>query len=266
MQTITSSQNPVIKEIKSLKIRKNREEKQLFFIEGIRFVEEALKEGVAIETILFSDRLYETRGGEDIISQIREGDYETYHLPDKLFQEISDTENPQGIIAVVKMKQYKLEEIIDEGDFFLILDSLQDPGNMGTIIRTADAAGVTGIIISRGCVDIYNPKVLRSTMGSIFHIPFCFSESLPEAIRQLKEQGIKVFAAHLDGKLNYFDADMKCGTAIIIGNEANGISQETAEQSDSFVKIPMPGRSESLNASVAASLLMYEVVRQRFND
>lgn len=265
MQTITSSQNSVIKEVKSLKIRKNREEKQLFFIEGIRFVDEALKEKAPISTVLLSDRLYETRGGDEILSRIRGENYETYHLPDKLFQEISDTENPQGIMAVVKMNQLKLEEVIGDGDFFLILDSLQDPGNMGTIIRTADAAGVEGIIISRGCVDIYNPKVLRSTMGSVFHVPFCLSENLPDTISKLKGKGLKVFAAHLNGEINYFDCDMKNNSAIIIGNEANGISKEVSEQADTLIKIPMPGRSESLNASVAASLLMYEVVRQRLS-
>lgn len=264
MQTITSNQNPVIKEVKSLKARKSREEKQRFFIEGIRIIDEALKERVAIESILLSDRLYETKGGEEILSRIRCENYETYHLPDKLFQEISDTENPQGIMAVVKMRRQKLEEMIEGGDFFLILDSLQDPGNMGTIVRTADAAGVSGIIISRGCVDIYNPKVLRSTMGSVFHVPFCFSENLQDTILALKAKGLKVFAAHLNGDSNYFEINMKNSTAIIIGNEANGICKEVAEQADTLVKIPMPGKSESLNASVAASILMYEVVRQRY--
>lgn len=137
---------------------------------------------------------------------------------------------------------------------------------MGTIIRTADAAGFTGIIVSQGCVDVYNPKVLRSTMGSIFHIPLFFSDNLGETIQILKSKGTKIYAAHLKGTSNYFQLDMHNDTAIIIGNESKGISAEIAALADELVKIPMIGKAESLNASVAAALLMYESVRQRINQ
>ena len=173
------------------------------------------------------------------------------------------TDNPQGILAIIKIKTCELENLFVDGSFLVVLDSIQDPGNMGTIIRTADAAGASGIIVSKGCVDIYNPKVLRATMGSIFHIPICLYDDMTELIIQLKERAIKVFTSFLKGGANYSEQDMSGNIALVIGNEANGISKEIASLSDFLVRIPMIGRAESLNASIAAAILMYEVVRQR---
>lgn len=266
MDLITSNKNPVIKEIKALFSRKYREESRLYFIEGIRFVEEALSEKAEIERILISERLPYNKGGEEIIAKVRSAGFNYYSLSEKLFKEISDTESPQGIMAVLKARNWNLPDIIEDRNNILVLESLQDPGNMGTIIRTADAAGITGVILSKGCVDIYNPKVLRSTMGSVFRVPIYISNDLHETIQTMKSKGIKVYAAHLKGNINYFEANFKVNTAIVIGNEANGISDDVAEVSDMLVKIPMIGRAESLNASVAASLLMYESVRQRIKD
>ncbi len=266
MNIITSGQNPVVKEIKTLANKKYREEKKLYFIEGIRFIEEAFKENVHIEKILISEKLASNKGGEEVLAKINASGCNTYMLNEKLFKEISETENPQGVLAVLKTRQYGFSDIIRENNFLLILESIQDPGNMGTIIRTADAAGVTGIVMSKGCVDIYNPKVLRSTMGSIFRVPIYMSEDLRETIDSIKLRGMKVYAAHLKGRLNYFEADLKGNTAVIIGNEANGISDMAAGCSDELLKIPMFGTIESLNASVAASILMYEAVRQRIKN
>lgn len=259
MNIITSSKNPIIKEVKALKNRKFREQKKLFFIEGIRFVEEALKEKADIVRIFLSQQFYENR--QDFVRDILES-CEIFVISDALFKEISDTDTPQGVLAVMGMKYYDINNIKSNNNLFIVLDSIQDPGNMGTIIRTADAAGFTGVIASKGCVDIYNSKVLRSTMGSIFHIPLYQCENIIEGLNILKANRIKVYAAHLGGKSNYFDIDMKDNIAVIIGNEANGISDDVAACADELVKIPMPGRAESLNASVAASLLIYESVRQ----
>lgn len=288
MHAITSGSNPIIKEVKALKTRKNREEKGLYFIEGIRFVEEAMDEDVSIEKLIISEGLWSRKsegceaknktvqGGNapasrdlsDRIGQIMDCALKkiipTYLLPDKLFSELSDTETPQGIMAVVRMAKVFPEEILQQGACLLLLDGLQDPGNLGTIIRTADAVGIEGILISKGSVDIYNPKVLRSTMGSIFHVPLAIGVDLQEMIPRLKDCGMRVLAAHLDGELAYYEADWKGKVAIIIGNEANGISPEVADLADVLVKIPMPGRAESLNASVAACLMMYEILRQNF--
>jgi RNA methyltransferase, TrmH family len=263
MDIITSNQNSHVKEVKSLKQKKNRDELKLYFIEGERFLEEAVKERANIEKIMVSESYFKNPSQRNLLKEIESLRYEIFLVTDKLFNEISDTENPQGILAIVRMMEYDLERIYNNNSFIIILDSIQDPGNLGTIIRTADAAGASGIIYSKGCVDLYNPKVLRGTMGSVFHLPIIYSDNLSETINILKEKNIKIYAAHLSAKVNYFDVDMQNQAAIIIGNEANGISDEIAKLSDTFIKIPMPGKSESLNASVAASLLMYEVVRQR---
>jgi RNA methyltransferase, TrmH family len=263
MEMITSNQNSLIKEVKSLKLKKNREEKRLFFIEGERLVGEAVKEKVEICRVFVSSSYIKDITTEKVLKSIEKLEYQVYEISDKLFEEISDTESPQGILAVIKMKKYMLSDIFNERSFIIILDSIQDPGNMGTMIRTADASGATGIIYSKGCVDLYNPKVLRGTMGSVFHLPIIYCENLFETIKEIKQNNIKVYAAHLKAESNYFNVDMKNNVAIIIGNEANGISDDISTLSDILVKIPMLGKSESLNASIAASLIMYEVVRQR---
>jgi len=267
MIKITSNQNSLIKEVKSLKTRKYRDEKKMFFIEGTRFVEEAVKENADVVRVfvaegqLNSSNEYVLR----LLTLIKANGYETVVLPDRLFKEITDTETPQGFLAVIKSKQYFLNDIAGMNNLYIILESIQDPGNMGTIIRTADAAGIDGVILSKGCVDVYNPKVLRATMGSIFRMPVYYTQSVVETIKFLNSKKIKVCAAHLKGNQSYFDLDMRCNTAILIGNEANGISDESASNANSLVKIPMLGRAESLNASVAASILMYETVRQRLS-
>jgi RNA methyltransferase, TrmH family len=263
MIAITSNQNPLIKEVKMLKERKHREDKKLYFIEGIRFVDEAIKENTEIVKVFVSQKLEEINGGKEFLLKIEALNVESYLLTEKLFKEIADTENPQGVLALIRIKTCRIEDLSFNKGFLVILDTIQDPGNMGTIIRTADAAGAAGVIISKGSVDIYNPKVLRATMGSIFHVPICFFDNMADLIAGLRKRRIKVFAAHLNGNSNYFEQDMRESVAFVIGNEANGISGETALLTDKLVKIPMPGRAESLNASIAAALLMFEAVRQR---
>jgi len=264
MNVIKSSSNHLIKEVKSLQRRRYRELKGLFFIEGLRIVEEAIKHGEMIKYVLLSDQFLEAaelHNEGNIINAIHAKGYEAYVIPDKLFRDISDTSTPQGIMAVLGIKKRTLEEAAGGRNLFVLLESLQDPGNMGTIIRTADAAGFNAVIINSGCVDVYNPKVLRSTMGSIFHIPVILSSDISDAICFLKECKINVYAAHLQGDRNYFEAGMGKNSAIIIGNEAWGISRETVSNADILVRIPINGEAESLNASVAAGILMYECVR-----
>ena len=147
--------------------------------------------------------------------------------------------------------------------FVMVLENLQDPGNLGTILRTAEGAGATGILLSAGCVDIYNPKVIRSTMGSVYRVPFCYSQDLRADLDWLKRQGVRLYAAHLKGK-DFYDHFSYCGASgFLIGNESRGLTEETAACADTFVRIPMCGQVESLNAAVAASVLMYEANRQR---
>ncbi len=182
-----------------------------------------------------------------------------FQVPRELMEHMSDTKNSQGILAVVRQKKYT--EL--PGDFFLILDTLQDPGNMGTIFRTAEAAGVDGILMNRDCVDVYSPKVVRATMGAMFRMPFMVSDDLPAEIRRMKSEGVQVYAAHLRGTKNHWDFDYRQPTAFMIGNEGNGLQDEIATLADTYLRIPMMGHTESLNAGVAASVLMYEALRQR---
>ena len=252
MEIITSASNKIIKHIKSLHLRKNREENSEFFVEGLRFVNEAFASDYEISQVVISESFYDNYTDERRMVLDR---YKTTVISDKLFLEISDTNSPQGIMAIVKMRKNEQDRSLQK---VVILDGIQDPGNMGTIIRSADAFALSCIVISDGCVDVYNPKVLRATMGSIFHIPVYKSEDITRFIAELKEAEYTVYAAHLDGE------DLACvrgggKSALIIGNEANGIRGDVSSLANCLVRIPMPGRAESLNASVAASILMYEI-------
>lgn len=265
MNIIISSNNSLIREIQMLKTKKQRDKKKKFFIEGLRFVEEALNSRTKIKDVIISEKFNETTSSDLIIDRILKENYNINMVSDKIFKEISDTENPQGIMAILEYNHKNLDNIIsEENNFIVILDCVQDPGNMGTIIRTADAAGVTGIVISKGSVDPYNPKVLRSTMGSIFNVPVAVVEDLEQALEILQIKKIKIFGAALEGTKNYFDINFEDNVAIAIGNEANGLSDSVKAIADELLKIPMIGNTESLNASVAAALLMYEVMRNKF--
>lgn len=255
---ITSSSNQAIKNVIQLqKKNKARKEQGCFIVEGIKLFSEIPR-----------DRLVKTYVSEEFLREashtqlIHHIDYDI--VSDKIFKEISDTKTPQGILAVVKQSEYTLEEILqtDRPAHIIILEDIQDPGNLGTIIRTGEGAGVTGFILSKGTVDIYNPKVIRSTMGSIYRMPFVYVEDLQEAITKVKDT-CKVYAAHLSGEYSYDKGDYTKSTAFLIGNEANGLTDNSSNMTDHYIKIPMEGQVESLNAAIATSILMYEVCRQR---
>jgi len=262
-EMITSSSNPIIKEIKSLYKKRDRWIKKSFFIEGVRIVDECVKSNANIAYIVYSDMLFDTNGGEELFNCLSQKNWKLIYVSDKLFKEISDTEKPQGILAVVNFNLQGIDNILKEENFLVLLDRVQDPGNMGTIIRTADAFGSNGVIVTEGCVDVFNPKTIRSTMGSIFHVPLLYYKSSSEAIKDLKSRGIKVITTSLNAEKYCFDVDYKKSFALIIGNEASGVSEEVLADSDLLIKIPMLGKAESLNAAVASSVIMYEVLRQR---
>ena len=187
-------------------------------------------------------------------------------VADNVFKSVSDTQTPQGIMAVVTMPDYDLSELLNGNNtHLLILESIQDPGNLGTMVRTGEGAGVTGIIMNKTTVDLFNPKTIRSTMGSIYRVPFFVTEDLDETLKLLKEHEVTTYAAHLRGKRDYDREDYCGGTAILIGNEGNGLSDHLTDQADCLVKIPMCGQLESLNAAMAAGIFMYEAARQRRN-
>lgn len=256
---ITSTGNGRVKQlVQWQKKRRARDEDGVFLVEGIRMYVEAPRERV--QAVYVSESFYQKHAEE---LHLDEWGGRMEILSDSVFAHVSDTKTPQGILLVVSQMQYTKEEITGEQPLLMVLDNLQDPGNLGTILRTGEAAGVTGVIMSRDCVDIYNPKVIRSTMGSIYRMPFVYVEDLPETVKGLHEKGIHTYAAHLQGRNSYDKEDYTQGSAFLIGNEGNGLRDEVAEAAEIYVKIPMCGEVESLNAAVASSVLMFEAARQR---
>ena len=255
---ITSTANAQVKNLVQLiKKAKVRTEQGVYVVEGVKMFREAPKNEIVKAYI--SEELYEKGTLNDSLADIS---YEV--LKTEVFQHVADTKTPQGILCVMKQKSYTLDQLMaGENPLMLVLENLQDPGNLGTMMRTAEGAGVTGVLLSRGCVDIYNPKTIRSTMGSIYRVPFLYTDSLMEDMEKLHENGITTYAAHLKGT-GYYDEASYCGaTAFLIGNEGNGLSDELSEKAKQYIKIPMEGKLESLNAAVAAAILMYEASRQR---
>ena len=263
MIEIRSSKNPLIKEIKSLYRKKERMKNKSFIIEGIKIIEEAIVNHYPIKSIIYTDRLLNTKDGQEFFRTIEYMDNLVY-VPDNIFREITDTENPQGILAIAKFEFRDLSELKGKDKpFLLLLDELQDPGNMGTIIRTADAFNIDGIILTDGCVDPYNAKVVRATMGSIFRLPLYYTNDGISVLNDLKMSKINIYSTSLEGSVPIFDIDYNEGFVLIIGNESKGVSEDIFALSDKLIRIPMPGGSESLNAGVAASIIMYEAMKQR---
>ena len=255
---ITSISNPQVKRLLQLqKKSKVRNEEKVFVVEGLRMFVEVPKERV--EKVYVSENFYNKKKQE-----LNWEEFPIEILSDSVFKHVSDTQTPQGVLCIVKQEKQDLDSLLNiENPHFMVLDNLQDPGNMGTIIRTAEGAGVDAVFMSRDCVDIYNPKTIRSTMGSIYRMPFIYIEEIIPLLEEFRKKGIKSYAAHLDGKNSYDQEDYCKGTAILIGNEGNGLRDEVAEKADIWVRIPMEGQVESLNAAIAASVLMFEVARQR---
>lgn len=259
---ITSTANARVKRLLNLqKKRKYRDKEQVFLVEGIRMFCEVPRE--QLREIYVTEEFYEKE--KTLIHQKEnEAGIQAQFVSDAVFAHISDTKTPQGILCVVSQKTWRTEEIFrGRNPLLLLLDNLQDPGNLGTILRTAEGAGVTGIILSKGCVDIYNPKTIRSTMGSVYRVPFVYVDSLTKTAEEVKKRGIRCYAAHLEGSCDYDVPDYCGGSAFFIGNEGNGLRDEVTARADQYIRIPMCGQVESLNAAVAASVLMFEAFRQR---
>lgn len=247
---ITSRSNGQYKKIKKLlSSQKARNEAGLFAAEGERIAKEAPKELIELVCVCESYAKKKSPSGGMLI------------FSDELFRSLSDTVNPQGIMVIARQPGYSLDEIIErnkERALYLMLDDISDPGNLGTMIRTAEAAGVSGVVLSLGCADIFNPKVIRSTMGSIFRVPFV-REDICRAAGRLKKEGTDVYAAALDADKNYNEINYGYKNAFIIGNEARGISKEAAQCAGGKIKIPMAGEVESLNAAISAAIVLYGV-------
>lgn len=253
--------NAKIKEIKNLCSKaKARREMGLFVIEGPKLLLEAPEE--LIHEVYITEEL---KANPSVMEKVSSLKSVTIVTPQQL-KRISDTETPQGVLAVLKQIPREAYKTVAQssvasasGLAAILLEDIQDPGNLGTIIRTAEAAGVGEVIMSRGCVDIYNPKVVRATMGSIYRVPFRFVEDIKDAIGELQSEKIEVYAAALDGAKSMVEISLK-GQAVLIGNEGNGLKRETIAAASGSVYIPMYGKVESLNASIAATVLMYAAV------
>ena len=265
---ITSTSNEQIKRIVKLREKaKERKSEGLFVVEGIRIFKEI--PAMEIDSVYVSESFVETYidaeakdttdnrydNIPDLFSRV---DYQV--VADNVFKKLSDTVNPQGVLAVVRMSDYTLEEVLNDRDkensCIVVLDKIQDPGNLGTIIRTGEGAGITAVVMSKDTVDLYNPKVIRSTMGSIFRVPCVVVDDLTKAVKTIKASGVTTYAAHLDGE-DIQDTEFSDDRAFLIGNEANGLSDEVANMADKKTKIPMEGEVESLNAAVATAILIY---------
>lgn len=255
--TITSTSNPQVKQLIQLqKKAKERTAQDVFVVEGIKMFREVPKE-----------RLVHTYVSESFYEKHRElfqGADQLTLLSDRVFESVSDTKTPQGVLCLVRQYHYSMDDLTGAANpLIMVLENLQDPGNLGTVLRTGEGAGVTGILLSSGCVDIYNSKVIRSTMGAIYRMPFYYTSDLKRDILNLKAAGVSVYAAHLKGREYHDSQNYQRPTAFLIGNESKGLSDETAALADTYIRIPMGGKVESLNAAVASAILMYEADRQR---
>ena len=248
METITSLKNPRVLAWRSLKDKKGRETHHAFLVEGPKMVMEALSSSFHVETILLREDL---AGSFEFPASIP-----SYVLPEHVFNAVSDTKTPQGVAAVLT-----LETKPASGPRLLALDGVQDPGNVGTIVRTADAAGFDGILFSRECADLFSPKVLRATMGSIFRLGFSFPSSLPETLEDIKKKGFSVLSSQLDGEPFYERSNVAPSFVLVVGNEGNGVSDAVKAVATHHLCLPMRGGAESLNAAVAAGIMMYDLAR-----
>lgn len=259
---ITSTANKKVKQIVQWQTKaKQRKQDGVFLAEGFKMYEEA-PEKLIREVYISEAALAKVKEDKALFAKLQQTGYE--EVTEEVFARMSDTQTPQGILTVMDRPEYSLQELLNtENPLFVILENLQDPGNLGTIVRTGEGAGITAVIMTEQTVDLFNPKTIRSTMGSIYRVPYVYVKSLEQTIGSLREHGVHTYAAHLQGTTYYQSMSFREPTAFMIGNEGNGLTDEAARLADAYVKIPMEGSVESLNAAVATALLMYETHRQR---
>ena len=245
MNVITSTQNNQVKAWKKLQTRKERVKTESFLVEGFHLIEEARASNWKIKEIIIREDVEAPSWCKEQLIIV---------VSDIVFQHIAQTNTPQGIIAVIEMKQH--HDLT--GNHVIMIDRIQDPGNLGTIIRTADAAGFSAVILGKGTVDLYNDKVIRATQGSLFHIPIIQSDLLVE-MQNLKQAGYSIWATALQDAKVYTDIPLQEKTALILGNEGAGVDEDILQKADFIVKIPIYGQAESLNVSIAAGILMYHL-------
>ena len=261
MQVITSKDNEIVKNIKKLKEKKYRDQTGQYIIEGIKLVKEAIEEKANIQKIVLCEDC-ENDGTIEKALMYEIAKYDCIYVSKKVFETITDVNTPQGILAIIKRKALDEQEISYKEDLIVVLDGIQDPGNLGTILRTVDSVGLSQIVLSEKTADPYNPKVVRSTMGAIFRLNIIQSNNIIEDLKKIKKNRFKLLATSLENSESIYNIDLN-RKAIIIGNEANGVSKEVFDIVDEKTKIPMLGKTESLNAAVATGVILYEYVRRK---
>jgi TrmH family RNA methyltransferase len=259
MDIIKSKDNSKIKYIRSLSIKKNRDNDNAFVVEGIKFVWESVEENIDIKFVLISESISGKKEILELIQVLNYKQIDYFLCDDKIFDGVAETINAQGILSVATKKIYSKDILLNDYKFVILCDRIQDPGNLGTIVRTSDAFGPAAVILNKGCVDLYNPKVVRATAGSMFRVPFVIGDENEEILKYLKNAGFKIISAVVNSEYSFEDVDKFDKICIVIGNEGQGISQEITDASDLNITIKMNGRAESLNASIAAGICIYEI-------
>ena len=260
MNIISSKDNELVKNIKKLKDKKYRDLENVYIVEGIKMVKEAILENASIKQIIICDDCEKS----DLISKemmYEIAKYDCIYVTNKIFKYITEVQTPQGVMAIIE-KNNKDKEINYNEDIIVALDDIQDPGNLGTILRTVDSIGLSQILVSKGTADPYNPKVVRSTMGAIYRVKVIECDNLKETLKEIKKNKFKILVTSLDDSKSVYDIKYY-KKVIVIGNEANGVEEEIVKLADEKIKIPMLGKTESLNASVATGIILYEYVRQK---
>lgn len=260
---ITSSSNPKIKEALDIKNRRSKYKSNAFIIEGPHLIEMAIASGHQIKEVFFTNTFSAKKDGQRLLRQISKYTNDIFEITERLLSKLTDTETPQGILAIASYTPKNLEDIrFRSVPLIVIIDGVQEPGNLGTIIRTSDAAGADAVIILKGTCDVFMQKTLRATAGSIFNMPIVHAET-GALLEWLASKGIRLSVTAVDGRTSIFDADLKNAVAFVFGNEAHGVSSQMKKNADFILKIPIFGKAESLNVSTSAAVCLYEAVRQR---
>lgn len=264
---VTSWQNPELKMYRSLLRKKGRDKRGLIPLEGVRLLEEANSKKIKIHSVIYSEELLKNERGKKLLEEIQgvQPQAKIISVSRNILKETADTENPQGILATGVSPEYNLAQLIhEEKPLTLVAAGIQDPGNLGTIIRTAAGASVSGVVVTRGTVDVYNPKTLRATMGAIFNLPVVLIKDVESLMNYFRHHNIRIGVTDLKGEANCFQVDLTVPTAVFLGSEAFGLDKEIIKGADFRLKIPVLGPAESLNVAVAAGVIMYEGVRQKY--
>lgn len=260
---LTSIKSPKVRYFDQLKIKKSRKITGKFMVEGIHLVSEAMNAGM-LDSVIYSEKIMSTFEGKNLLGRLISSDIPHEEVSDKVIKHLSEVETPQGIIASVKPRISDLGSLFEEDKPLIVVACcIQDPGNLGTIIRTAVAAGCAGLVISQGSVDQYNDKVIRASAGAIFHLNIVKIDDIIELISALKRRGVKIISSVPGSEKSYYSVNYDCPAALIIGNESQGLPTDVEKLSDELVSIPMKEGIESLNAAVSGAVLLYEAVRQR---